>query len=183
MAETAMIAERTHPLSGRVFAGTGVALTPAPAAHRLSLRCPPASVPAVSAALGVDLPTMPKTSVTKGSRSALWLGPDEWLLIDDKADPAAALDGLSDLHCAVDISHRNTAILVSGPAAADCINAGCPQDLTDGAFPVGAASRTLFGKAEIVLWRVKPAVYRVEVWRSFSDYVFGYLAEAARDPA
>ncbi|MEQ8401954.1 MAG: sarcosine oxidase subunit gamma [Roseitalea porphyridii] len=183
MAEAAVIAERAHPLSGRVFAGTGVALTPAPAAFRSSLRCPPGSVAALSAALGVDLPTTPKASATKDSRSALWLGPDEWLVIDEKQDPAGALKSVPAPHALVDISHRNTAILVSGPAAADCINAGCPQDLTEAAFAVGAASRTVFGKAEIVLWRVKPAVYRIEVWRSFSDYVFSYLAEAARDPA
>ncbi|WP_428981874.1 sarcosine oxidase subunit gamma [Oceaniradius stylonematis] len=180
MAE-AMTIERRHPLAGHVFAGTGMALTPAHAAFRTSLRCPSASVPGLSDALGVALPRTPKTSVTEKGRSALWLGPDEWLLIDEKTDPMADLGGIDALHAAVDISHRNTAVLVSGPGAADVINAGCPQDLSMEAFGTGACSRTIFGKAEIVLWRVKPSVFRVEVWRSFSDYVFGYLAEAARN--
>jgi len=85
------------------------------------------------------------------------------------------------LHSAVDVSHRNTAIVVAGPGAADVINAGCPQDLSLAAFPVGACSRTVLGKVEIVLLRTEPDAFRVEVWRSFSDYAFALLAEAARD--
>jgi sarcosine oxidase subunit gamma len=42
-------------------------------------------------------------------------------------------------------------------------------------------TRTLFGKAEIVLWRTGATEFHLEVWRSFSDYVVGCLREAARD--
>lgn len=183
MADTAidLSAQRAHALAGTVFAAGGVALTLAPEAYRLNLRAKPDAVGTLSDALGVDLPTMPKTSASAGSRNALWLGPDEWLIYDTKANPIDALAGQDVLHSAVDISHRNTAILVSGPAAADVVNGGCPQDLSLAAFAVGAASRTVLGKAEIVLQRVKPTVFRVEVWRSFSRYAFDLLEAAARD--
>jgi sarcosine oxidase subunit gamma len=42
------------------------------------------------------------------------------------------------------------------------------------------ATLTLFDKAEIVLWRRAPATFHLEVWRSFSPYLMGSLAEAAR---
>ncbi|RWC09619.1 MAG: sarcosine oxidase subunit gamma, partial [Mesorhizobium sp.] len=51
------------------------------------------------------------------------------------------------------------------------------------AFPAGAASRTILGKVEIVLLRTASDAFRVECWRSFSDYVFTFLSEAARDAA
>lgn len=183
MADTMIeqVADRSHPLSGSVFAASGVALTLAPEAFRLNLRAKPDAVDALSKALGVTLPVVPKSSAVSGSRNALWLGPDEWLVYDAKADPNASVEGLDVLHSAVDISHRNTAILVSGPAAADVINGGCPQDLSLDAFAAGAASRTVLGKAEIVLHRVKPTVFRVEVWRSFSRYAFDFLEASARD--
>lgn len=174
-------ASRAHPLAGIVFAAAGVALTLAPEAYRLNLRAKPDAVDALSKALGVELPQQPKTSASNGARHALWLGPDEWLIYDGKADPAADIASIDVLHSAVDVSHRNTAILVSGPAAADVINGGCPQNLSLDAFAVGAASRTVLGKAEIVLHRVKPTVFRVEVWRSFSRYVFDMLEAAAKD--
>ena len=81
---------------------------------------------------------------------------------------------------AVDVSHRNTAILVSGSRAADALNSGCPQDLSLAAFPVGAASRTLIGKAEMILYRTGENEFRVECWRSFSDYVWKYLVDAVK---
>ncbi|RWK60357.1 sarcosine oxidase subunit gamma [Mesorhizobium sp.] len=176
--------ERRPALAGQELSATGVALAVLPPAERISLRAPYASVAALSKALGVTLPRKPKTSAAKAGRTALWLGPDEWLVIDEVGrDPLADCFEMTVLHSAVGISHRNVAISVTGPAAAATINSGCPQDLSLDAFPVGAASRTILGKVEIVLLRTATDAFRVECWRSFSDYVFTFLSEAAGDAA
>ncbi|MER8404118.1 sarcosine oxidase subunit gamma [Mesorhizobium sp. M0185] len=176
--------ERRPALAGQSLSAAGVTLAVLPPAERISLRAPEASIAALSKALGVVLPQRPKTSAAKAGRTALWLGPDEWLVIDESGkDPLADCASISVLHSAVAISHRNVAISVTGPAAAATINAGCPQDLSLDAFPVGAASRTILGKVEIVLLRTAADAFRVECWRSFSDYVFTFLSEAARDAA
>ncbi|RWO79525.1 sarcosine oxidase subunit gamma [Mesorhizobium sp.] len=176
--------ERRPALAGEELSVTGVTLAVLPPAQRISLRAPDASVAALSKALGVELPRKPKTSAAKAGRTALWLGPDEWLVIDEVGrDPLADCAEVAVLHSAVGISHRNVAISVIGPAAAATINSGCPQDLSLDVFPVGAASRTILGKAEIVLLRTATDAFRVECWRSFSDYVFTFLSEAAGDAA
>ncbi|UVC17404.1 sarcosine oxidase subunit gamma [Mesorhizobium onobrychidis] len=176
--------ERRPVLAGQELSATGVALAVLPPAERISLRAPDASVAALSKSLGVSLPRKPKTSAAKAGRTALWLGPDEWLVIDEVGrDPLADCAEVTVLHSAVGISHRNVAISVTGPAAAVTINSGCPQDLSLDAFPVGAASRTILGKVEIVLLRTATDAFRVECWRSFSDYVFTFLSEAAGDAA
>jgi sarcosine oxidase subunit gamma len=176
--------ERREALAGRGFSATGVTVAPLPPARRISLRAPRDSVAALSKALGVALPAKPKSSAVKGSRMAFWLGPDEWMVIDEAGkDPLADCAKVKALHSAVDISHRNVAIAVTGPACEAAVNAGCPQDLSLAAFPVGAVSRTVLGKAEIVLYRSADDAFRVECWRSFSDYVFTFLSEAARDAA
>ncbi|WEX77040.1 sarcosine oxidase subunit gamma [Sinorhizobium numidicum] len=170
------------PLAGLRGGSPAAILTPAGPASRISLRAAPDAVSPVSAAIGVTLPTRPKTSASTGKRHALWLGPDEWLVIDeDGADLMAAAASTGVLHSAVDISHRNTAVIVNGPGAEVAINSGCPQDLSLGIFPVGACSRTIFGKVEIVLFRTAEDTFRVECWRSFSPYVFGLLSEGAED--
>ena len=177
---TAVTLRRAHPLEGRAAGGVNVSLQPAEPAFRLALRAPEKSLSALSKALGVTLPAKPKSSASKGSRSALWLGPDEWLVIDTgTADPNADLAKSRMLHSAVDVSHRNCAILVTGKAAADVLNAGCPLDLSLTAFPAGAATRTVLGKIEVVLMRTGADEFRVECWRSFADYAFTYLADAA----
>ncbi|MDM9648850.1 sarcosine oxidase subunit gamma [Rhizobium sp. S163] len=179
MADTAV---RTSVLTGKQGGSASVRLTAAPHATRVALRAPAESLSAISSALGVTVPDAPKTLGRKGGRAALWLGPDEWLVIDESgADMMGALKDVGVVHSATDVSHRNVAIIVSGPGAETTISTGCPQDLSLEAFPVGACSRTLFGKAEIVLFRTEEDTFRVECWRSFADFVFGLLAEGAED--
>lgn len=174
-------AARRFALSGRSAAEATVTVTPAGPAFRVSLRARADAVAALSKALGVALPDKPKTSAQAKGRAALWLGPDEWLLVDEMADPMASLAKAKALHSAVDISHRNVAIIVDGPRAEASLSAGCPQNLSLAAFPVGAASRTVLGKTEIILWRTAATTFRVECWRSFSTYVMDFLEEAAAD--
>ncbi|MFI0849370.1 sarcosine oxidase subunit gamma [Mesorhizobium sp. IMUNJ 23232] len=169
--------------AGREFHTGAVRITVLPPAERISLRAPAASVPALSKALGLDLPARPKTSASSGGRTALWLGPDEWLVIDQTGDPLADCAGVKDLHSAVGVSHRNVSFSVSGAGAEATLSAGCPQDLSLEAFPVGACSRTILGKVEIVLLRTGEDAFRVECWRSFADYVHDFLVEAAGDAA
>jgi sarcosine oxidase subunit gamma len=176
--------ERRSPLAGKTVSVNGVSLAEMPPAERVALRAPEASIAWVSRALGLTLPQKPKTSASKGGRTAMWLGPDEWLVIDE-----AGGDILGDcakakaLHSAVGVSHRNVAIAVTGAKAVATINSGCPQDLSLETFPVGACSRTVLGKSEIVLYRTAADAFRVECWRSFSDYVFTHLSEGAHGAA
>ena len=174
--------ERRPALAGVDLSARGVRISMLPPAERISLRARGASVAALSKALGLTLPQNPKTSAAKDARTALWLGPDEWLVIDEAGkDPGTDCAKISALHSAVGISHRNIAISVEGPGAEATLAAGCPQDLSLVAFPVGACSRTILGKVEIVVLRTAEDAFRIECWRSFSDYVFTFLSEAARD--
>ena len=177
-------ATRREPLATAHGGSGSVRLTPARPASRISLRARADAVGALSSALGIDLPTRPSTSTIAEGRMALWLGPDEWLVIDENgADLMAAAASAGVMHSAADVSHRNTAVIVSGPGAAAAINSGCPQDLSLAACPVGKCSRTIFGKAEIVFVRVAADTFRVECWRSFAPFVFGLLSEGANDAA
>ena len=176
------LATRKLPLAGRHGGSATVRLTPAAPASRIALRAPAECIDGLSQALGLQVPNRPKTSASANGRLALWLGPDEWLVIDEHGVDLVGLAASAGvLHSAADVSHRNTAVIVSGPGAEATISGGCPQDLSLEAFPVGACSRTLFGKVEVVLLRLEEETFRVEVWRSFSDYAFGLLSEAAED--
>ena len=153
---------------------------------RFALRADAEAAQKISQAFGVPLPLEPWRSAASGSRAALWLGPDEWLLFADEreadaitAQVAAAMGETP--YSWVDVSHRNAGFFLSGPHAADVLNAGCPLPLSLAAFPVSKCTRTLFGKAEIVLWRTGETEFRIEVWRSFAAYVVGVIAEAARE--
>jgi sarcosine oxidase subunit gamma len=157
-----------------------------PGAARFSFRGGAATQGIASAVFGVAFSTVACRAVTAGARSALWLGPDEQLLIAPAADapaiPAQFATALSAVpHSLVDISHRQVALELRGAQAVWLLNGACPLDLDPSAFPVGMCTRTVFGKAEIVLWRTATEGFRVEVWRSFTRYVTGLLDEIARE--
>jgi sarcosine oxidase, subunit gamma len=175
--------EGLSPPSGPRFA-----LAEAPPAARFILRGAEAVRVACGMVFGAEPPSQLGPAGEGAGRAALWLGPDEWLLIADSADASAVDDVLETVlegtaHSLVDVSHRQIGLIASGPAAARVLNAGCPLDLGLEAFPVGFATRTLFDKAEIVLWRRAQAVFHVEIWRSFAPYLVASLAEAARGAA
>ncbi len=122
----------------------------------------------------------------RGDRAALWLGPAEHLLLAPAEDAERLLADLESAlnnvaHSLVDVSHRQISLQLGGPNASAILNTGCPLDLDETAFPVGMCTRTLLGKADIVLWRTGADEFQLEVWRSFSDYVSKWLLEAARD--
>ena len=169
----------------------GPAITPSalvrelPALERHVLRGDPGALAAAAAALGLPAPE-PLRAATHAEQALLWLGPDEWLLLRP-ADSTAATGALlaqalrAHAHSCVEVSHRQIALAVSGRLATTVLNAGCPLDLHLEAFPLGMCTRTVLGKAEIVLWRLAPERFHLEVARSFVSYVSGLLATVARE--
>ncbi|WP_372424037.1 sarcosine oxidase subunit gamma [Salinarimonas chemoclinalis] len=162
-----------------------VAIAPLPPRTRLSLRLRPAAAADVGAVAGLSL-DMPITATRAADgRRALRLGPDEWLLLAD-ADEAEELTALvtaglaGTFHALVDVSHRSCGLAVTGAGAGAALNAGCPLDLSPKAFPIGTATRTVLAKTEILLARLDADAFEVECWRSWADYLRGFLLEAAR---
>ena len=180
-------AARILPLAGFApLAGPAVTLTAAPPSCRFILRARPAAIEAAAAPLGLRLPVVACRSASAGTIAALWLGPDEWLLLAPEAEGpgllarlAAALEGLP--HALVEVSHRQGAMLLGGARAAETLNAGCPLDFDPAAFPIGMCTRTVLGKAEVTLWRTGATAFRVEANRSFLPYVWRFLEEASRE--
>jgi heterotetrameric sarcosine oxidase gamma subunit len=158
-----------------------VRLRPAEHAIRLNIRADTAAAASIGMAIGVLLGTAPCRAVIVRDRTALWLGPDEWLVLAPESETALAQQPLAALGSVVDVSHAYTGIEVAGPRAAWCINAFNTLDLDPHVFPVGACTRTVFGKAQIVLWRAEAELFRIEVARSFAPYVWQCLELACRE--
>ncbi len=186
MSESAVISRRGPVLEPRGTAGRTRVTILGPAA-RFSLRVAGALSNPPAWCGGFDLSGPLNTCRTHGDRIAARLGPDEWLLIGPESDgatfaAAAAADLADRVVSLVEVSHRNVALTVSGPGACAVLNAGIALDLSDAAFPAGSATRTLLGKAEVVVLRPGTApVYQVECWRSFAPYVHGLLTEVVQE--
>lgn len=163
-----------------------------PPASRWVFHGGPAARALAAPVWGVEFPETACRAAIAGTRATLWLGPDEYLLlglepggrIEESAAAVAvaleqALAGAP--HALVDVSHRQFGLEVGGEHAATMLSAGCPLDLDLAEFPVGMCTRTVFAKADVVLWRTRADAFHLEVWRSFAGYVSGLLAEVARE--
>ena len=119
-----------------------------PPMARWSLRVDLEAASAAAGAAGIPLSAEACRARLLGDWVALWLGPDEQLLVGPESGAVAMATGLNQAFSLVDVSHRQEAIEVSGMHAADLINTGCPLDLGLQSFPPGSCTRTLLAKAD-----------------------------------
>jgi sarcosine oxidase subunit gamma len=166
--------------AGEGLATPGVTLKPLRPRAMLNVRGDPrdASV-AVSERLGVALPLDPNTAAGMGETRALWLGPDEWLLVSAAgvfSIPAAA-DGVT----FVDVSHGRAVVRLSGPHVRDALAKGCGLDLHAGVFAPDRCAQTALGRVSVILDHVQPGVFDLYCSRSYAGSVWHWLTAACAE--
>jgi sarcosine oxidase, subunit gamma len=146
---------------------------------------------AVGRTLDLLLPNEPNTTAGRGGLTALWLGPDAWLLTcppDDVASLVGRLhDALADVHAAVvDVSDGRVALRLAGPNARDVLAKGCPLDLHPRVFATGSCAQSLLAKTSVLLHLLaadpqQGSTFDLYVARSFAHYLFAWLEDAGRE--
>ncbi len=159
---------------------------------QVDLRADPSDSPLIdrlAAVIGARLPTEPNTTTVSddGTRHALWLGPDEWLIVGEPgtgpALEAALRAAIGDGRGAVvDVSANRTTLSISGPRARELLAFGCSLDLDQRRFKPGRCAQTLLARANVIITPVGPAsepAFRVLVRPSFAAYLAAWLSDAA----
>ena len=198
MADTALNAPPRSPLSpaaDRLAAAThasggAIRLAELPFLAQLNIRLDAkgAAADAVGLTLGLQLPLEPNTVVRAGELTALWLGPDEWLLVgppgtqrdlEGRIREAAGDEPVS----VTDVSAQRTTLLVAGPSARDLLAHGCALDLHPRSFAPGRCAQTTLGRTQVVLVaRDEPrAGFWVLVRSSFAGYLTDWILDAATE--
>ncbi len=172
-----------------------VLLEAIPFLAQVDLRADPADralIERLGAALFIELPWQPNTveAAPGGVRRALWLGPDEWLVVDADgtadaivAAVSGALEGARG--AVVDVSANRAMLRLAGPAAREVLETGCSIDLHPHAFAPGRCVQTIIARTSAILLEVEPARdaaggpdYRLLVRPSFAAYLASWLLDA-----
>ncbi|MEV6742395.1 sarcosine oxidase subunit gamma family protein [Streptomyces sp. NPDC051104] len=168
----------------------GIRIREMPFLTQLSLRLDPGgrAAASVAEAIGVALPTAPSTFVGTDEVEALWLGPDEWLLV---APPGAGAQLQDALRAAIgdgfgtvtDVSAQRTTLCVSGSLAQEVLARGCAIDLHPQVSPLGTCVQTRLAQAGVILLvRDDTATcVRLLVRSSFAPYVASWLVDACTE--
>jgi sarcosine oxidase, subunit gamma len=146
---------------------------------------------AIGRVLDLLLPTEPCTSATRQRVSALWLGPDQWLLTCPEPEAAGLVRSLREAllgaHAAItDVTDGRVAFRLAGPSARDVLAKGCPLDLHPRAFPPGGCAQSLLAKAAVLIHLQdddpeRGPSFDVYVARSFAPYLWLWLEDAGRE--
>ena len=172
----------------------GVQITPLPFVAMIDVRLDPTGSAAVAVGgyLGVALPTAPSTYAESEVATAIWLGPDEWLIISPFRTPEQLETGLREAVGAggtefdgsvVDVSAQRTTVALRGEHARDLLAGGCALDLHPRVFGRGAAAQTLLGQAGVLLMALDDTGthYQLVVRSSFAGYLTAWLLDAATE--
>jgi sarcosine oxidase subunit gamma len=167
----------------------GVQITPRPFVAMTDLRLDPTGPAAAAVAryLGVALPTTPSTYAESETATAIWLGPDEWLVTSPFRTPEALETGLREAVAGegsvVDVSAQRTTLRLRGEHVRDLLSGGCSVDLHPRVFGRGAAVQTMLGQAGVVLMALDDTAthYQVVVRSSFAGYLTAWLLDAATE--
>ena len=140
---------------------------------------------AAKSVLGFDLPKAPRTSAGFGDVRALWLSPDQWLVLcnGDKASElhAELVKELGSSHSlAVNVSDMRAVIRLEGEGVRETLMKGSTLDLTDGSYTPGTVRRLRFAEIAALLHVVEGSVIDLYVFRSYADYTWEFLLKAAR---
>lgn len=169
-----------------------VVLAEQPFPALINLRGEPADQDFMSGAgqvLGLALPVRANTIACGTAWTAMWLGPNEWLLraCDQPSFAAptitaleAALQGR--FFAVTDQSSGYSVLQLSGPRASDVLSKGCPLDLHPSVLPLGTCAQSLYFKAGILLRRIdEDEAWEVIVRRSFADSAARMLLDAMEE--
>ena len=168
-------------------ADAGVSLCERRFRAKINLRGKPLKkfLDASAKAISLSLPKTPNQTTTAEGITALWLGPDEWLVTgppDSEGGIAARLrEALKGQHAAItDVTEGRMVIGLAGRNARDILIKGCPLDLHASQFKPGDCAQSALAKTVIILHQTTDApAYDIYVERSMADYLWRWLEDAA----
>lgn len=134
--------------------------------------------------IGLALPERLSCEYTD-DRCIRWMGPDEWLF---SCSLAEVYQLEVDLHSAIDAPHSivnisggYTILQLSGPKALDVLRKSTSYDVHISHFPPGKVVNTTFAKSTCTLRCLATDHFELIVRRSYADYIWLWLQNAARE--
>ena len=167
---------------------TGVTLSQRGLPGLINLRGQPDEdglIQAVAAILGGELPLMPNTTAQYGAITLCWLRPDEWLVMTPTVETVeATLVALRQIGGSIAVTEVSSAYAVmglSGSQARQVLAKGCTLDLHPRQFTTGHCAQSLLAKADVLLIARDEDDMEIVVRRSFADYLWRWLVDAAEE--
>ena len=138
--------------------------------------------------LGAVLPTKPNTYVQNEKVKIIWLGPDEWMVINDQENELfiKLKNELGDLEASVtNISENRTIIRLSGKKIITLLSKFLVLDLEKNLGNQSSCAQTFFVKVPILLIRNNDnnqiPVIDIFTNRSHTNYIYNLIVDGTKN--
>ena len=157
-----------------------------PFMKKINLRLDPNNKSCVSSCskiLGTQLPTKANTYSKNEKIKAMWLGPDEWLIVDDDDAFLKLQNEIGDIEASVtDVSENRTIIRISGREVFVLLSKFLVLDLEKNLLTESCV-QTLFVKVPVLLVRNHyDGIPEIDIFtnRSHANYIYNLIVDGTK---
>ena len=132
------------------------------------------------------LPIKPNTYVKKENVKVIWLGPNEWLITNNKNLYKNLKNEIGDIHASVtDVSENRTVIRISGEQIFKLLSKFLVLDLEKNLSDESACAQTLFVKVPVLLVRNnnEKQIPEIDIFtnRSHTNYIYNLIVDGSQN--
>ena len=140
--------------------------------------------------LNMILPTEANTSTTSDKLTAIWLSPDEWMIVSNelvnKENDKYELNEIlfnsiskTNLGAVIDVTDQFIQLELKGKNIYEIFSAGCPFNFNEFKEKKGSTTQTVLNHIDVILHHKEENVVNIFVRRSFAEHLWSWIEDSA----
>ena len=140
--------------------------------------------------LNMILPTEANTSTTSDKLTAIWLSPDEWMIVSNelvnKDTNKYELNEIlfnsiskTNLGAVIDVTDQFVQLELKGKNIYKIFSAGCPFNFNEFKEKKGSTTQTVLNHADVILHNKDENIVNLFVRRSFAEHLWSWIEDSA----
>ena len=140
--------------------------------------------------LNMILPTEANTSTTSDKLTAIWLSPDEWMIVSNELVNKDTnkyelyeilFNSISktNLGAVIDVTDQFIQLELKGKNIYEIFSAGCPFNFNEFKEKIGATTQTVLNHIDVILHHKEENVVNLFVRRSFAEHLWSWIEDSA----
>ena len=145
---------------------------------------------AVGKHLDMILPTEANTSSSSSKLTAIWLSPDEWMVVTneliEKNTKSYDLEeslynsiSKTNLGAVIDVTDQFVMLELKGSKIYELFSSGSPYNFNDFRKKKGSTTQTLLNNIDVIIQNRGENLVNLFVRRSFSEHLFSWINDSA----
>ena len=140
--------------------------------------------------LDMILPTEANTSSSSSKLTAIWLSPDEWMVVSnefiEKNNNSYDLEeslynsiSKTNLGAVIDVTDQFVMLELKGSKIYELFSSGSPYNFNDFREKKGSTTQTLLNNIDVIIQNKSENLVNLFVRRSFSEHLFSWINDSA----